>query len=150
MSIIMNTLAEVLKENRQLKMKIYEMEQYSRNANIEIIWVPETPGEVGETIVTTIARKLDVQVQKVDIEVVHRVPSLHHPKPQIVRFKERSVRDVVYDKARKQRLKANDLRSSFAETPIFVNEHLTVERKRLIAEAKVKKADKGYKHQDQE
>jgi hypothetical protein len=146
MSVIMNTLADVQKENRHLKQKIDDMEQYSRNANIEIAGVPETPGEIPETIMTTIAQKLNVKVEKTDIEAAHRVPSQQNPKPLVVRFKERRVRDAVYEKARKERLSAKDLCSTFAETPIFVNEHLTPERKRLIVEARIKRTALKYKY----
>lgn len=147
-SVIMNSLSEVQKENRELKKKIDEMEQYSRNANVEILGVPETPSEMVETIVGVIGQKLQVNIVKTDIEVAHRIPtnSTQYPKPIVVKFKDRKVRDLVIEKARKTKLKAKDLLDTFPETAVFVNEHLTAERKKLMASARVKKTEMNYKY----
>jgi hypothetical protein len=149
-SVVLNSLADVQKENRQLRQKLDDMEQYSRNSNLEVVGVPETPSEVPEMIATTIAKKLGVPVQKEDIEAAHRVASSRSPKPLVIRFKARSLRDKVLDKSRKQtqteKLKAKDLCPDFKDTPVFINEHLTADRKKLITEARAKKNEKDYKY----
>ena len=128
------------KENSELKNKICELEQYSRNNNIELVGVPETPHENVETVMTKIGEKLGMPISPEQIDAIHRVPtrSATQPKPIVVRFHSR--------RARKTKIQAADLGPGLPQKPVFVNEHLTTENKRLMHFSSQKKRELSYKY----
>ena len=146
MAVVMNTLTDLQKENAQLKERVEELEQQTRCKDVEIVGFPETKEENLKTIVKTIGTKIGLQVPPDQIEQVERVPSSSKPRPLLVQFKTKTLKDTFLTSARKARVKAVNVNNTFPDTPIFVNEHLTQERKRLIYEARKKKKELQYQH----
>ncbi|KAH9378530.1 hypothetical protein HPB48_011596 [Haemaphysalis longicornis] len=107
-----------------LEKGLSEMEQYSRKNNVEI------KGD-----------KIECPVSDSDLEVVHSVPSKADTPHIIVRFCSRPDKAEFLSKVRKARLQTKDLGIHEVDPrPIYVNEHLTPEKKRLFAKAlKLKK-----------
>lgn len=127
-----------LKETNQLLLqKIGHLEQYSRLNNLEIRGVPTTQGENCRNIVELLGDKVGCALKPEDIDTAHRVPTRDASnKNIIVRFCSRDKRTEFLRKARKSRPKTDLLGFSGAqEKPIYVNEHLTSDNKRLFSKA---------------
>lgn len=147
LAVVMNSIYDLQKENVELKNKIHELEQYSRSKNIELVGVPETPGENLDTVMSKIGEKLGMSISSNQIDAIHRVPtkSSTQPKPIVVRFHSRRTKEAIINKARKTKIQAVDLCVDLPDTPIYVNEHLTQENKRLIHLAGLKRRELKYK-----
>jgi len=92
-------LAVKNREISSLKQELVDMQQYSRNRNLEIHNLPEKPDENLKEVVGKISEVLGVHIESGDIDVVHRIPSRNtrRPKPVIVQFVNRTVRNLVLD-----------------------------------------------------
>lgn len=126
--------------------RILQCEQYSRNFNLEIKGVPMQSDEN----LTALLKKLgDVTGEAItadDIELCHRVPVAKSPteKNIVVQFTRRAKRNNVLEKARRMRLTTTDL-GLRPQVPIYVNEHLCPELKKLLGQTTSKKRDSGWK-----
>ncbi|XP_075534944.1 uncharacterized protein LOC142570445 [Dermacentor variabilis] len=123
-------------QNESLTKRIASMEQYSRLNNIEIKGIPSTQGEDCSAILSTVAESIDCPIDVADIDTVHRVASKSPNKNLIVRFCSRVKKNDFLRKARKARLRTSMIGlSGNNDSPIYVNEHLTFENKRLFSRA---------------
>lgn len=130
-------------ENRELKKRMNETEQYSRRSNIEIKNIPERPNEDLKPIILDIAKKINMPLDfKCDVQAAHRIPTKPGlTKPIIVKFTNRQFRNDFIFQAKKAKLQCNQLDSTkdllfSANTKIFVNDHLTAANKKLFFEAR--------------
>lgn len=131
--------------NNELEKKVADLEQYSRNNNVEIRGVPSTKGEDCAAIVELIGEVSECPVARSDLDTVHRVPAKSGDKNIIVRFLCRDKKNDFLRKARKARLCANQIGfPDSLKTPVFVNEHLTADNKRLFAKALALKKQKSW------
>lgn len=142
-------------ENKMLREKmmkmensVEELEQYSRNRNIQIDGIPCVKDENLEKLVQDIATQIDVEITGGEIDVVHRIPSRYNknPEPIVVQFLSRKKRDEMIEKGKKKKINTTNLNISGPQKPVFINEHLTVQRKRLLYEAKIKKNEMNFKY----
>lgn len=127
-----------LEENNDTLMrKVAQLEQYSRLNNLEIKGVPVTQGEDCEKIVACLGDKIGCPLKPEDIDTVHRIPTRNSTQKNIVlRFCSRNKRSEYLSKARNGRPKTTDLGfTASQEAPIYVNEHLTPDNKRLFSKA---------------
>lgn len=133
------------KENEDLARRLANSEQYSRINNIEIKGIPCVQGEDCKAILQKLGDKIGCPVTSTDIDVIHRVPA-KKDKNIIARFCVRTKKADFISKARKARLTTADL--DLPQTPaipIYSNEHLTPENKRLLARALALKKEKKWK-----
>lgn len=129
-----------------LREKLENIEQYSRNKNIEINGVKELPHEDCKEIVVNIAKELDLNISKNDIDIAHR---LHTSKVNIsrsivVQFKTRTIREQIAHK-RFMVVSNKDINGTPIGSKIYINEHLTTYYKNLIRQAKIKQRETGFK-----
>ena len=102
------------------------LEQYGRRNNIEITGIPDSvPDQNLEEKVVDILNEISVNVSSKDIEACHRVDvSKNSSKETIVRFINRK-------HAKKALISRKNLRkSSSSNCNVFINEDLTVKKKR--------------------
>lgn len=133
--------ASLERKNGELENQIVHLEQYSRNANLEIQGVVKTENESIIAILSTIGNAIDEPISECDIEACHRVPTRNPDKTNIiVQFKSRSKRDRTLRKARKARLTNNSLGLNHSSA-IYINEHLCPTLKRLLSMAIRRKKD---------
>ena len=148
-----------LKDHREyielLEDKLYDLElqqdsleQYTRKYNIEIHGVPESKDENLHELITSVASKLDVDIQRQDIDIIHR---LHRKppriKPIIVRFTTHGKKQELYQA--RYKLRDIDL-SIILKVPglegkshnLYINENLTSKRKELLGKARKLKNEK--------
>lgn len=132
---------------KMLENKVHEIEQYGRNRNVEIKGVEELGNEKLDEIVVSIANKCGVTIDKVDIDVVHRISNRNGKEPRdiIAQFKNRDVRDAIM-KAKKIKINNKDVTTGKLDKAIYVNEHLSAHYKMLFWETKIKCTEKGYRY----
>ena len=63
----------------------------------------------------------------------------------MVRFLKRKSRQAFLQSAKERKITAKDVNTNFPEDPVYVNEHLTPERKILLGMAKKKKNELRWK-----
>lgn len=124
-------------ENVKLQQQVNDLEQYSRNYNIEIQGVPVHPGENVYNIVVETSRFLGADVRSGDIEFCHRLrKSDRHPnKPPaiIAKFYSRQIKqEILGGKKEKRVITAKDIGFTNSSNKVFVNEHLTAINKNLF------------------
>lgn len=145
--------ANLLAQNQELQnqvsnclSRIVLCEQYSRNANIEIKGVPALPNENLTELLKKLGEVTGETISANDVEICHRVPVAKNPteKNIVVQFVRRSKRNLVLEKARRLKLTTSDL-GLHTRVPLFVNEHLCPELKRLLGQATSKKREFGWK-----
>lgn len=134
-------------QNETLAKKVSEVEQYSRANNIELKGIPCTQGENCADIVKAIGAKISCPIVDTDLDIVHRVPVRAEGRTPnlIARFCSRSKKQEFLSKARKARLNTKDLNFSGTQCPVFANDHLTPENKRLFAKALPLKKETEWK-----
>ena len=122
------------------------LEQYSRKNSIEIVGIPENVCE-NEEAVLKIAAALNVQVKAEDIDICHRVKR-KKSSPIIARFISHKVKRALYkNRVQLKNVKMSQLFPSASAAArvtsdrIFINENLTVNRRKLLKLANDKKAD---------
>lgn len=120
-----------------------DLEQYSRRNSVRISGYPEDTSENTDNIVLSIARELDVEIIKSDIDRSHRVgkptsqrsgrPAQNKQRPRdiLVKFATYNARQQLYEMRK-------DLRNSENETmkQLFINEDLTKKRSQLLYDAR--------------
>lgn len=129
-------------KTQQLDDEIHDLQQRSRNRNVEIFGIEQSEGENVIKIVETLATKLGLNLDGLD--VVHRVPKKDHPGekkktiPSIVmQFATRSARSK-WLQHRNTNLMSKDVVANGGTTKIFINEHLSPHNKKLLFAAKTK------------
>lgn len=132
-------------ENVQLSKRLGDLEQYTRLNNVEVKGVPCTKGEDCLAIVQEIGNKIGCPVTPADIDVVHRVPAKTDTNI-IARFCCRSKKAEFTSHAKKARLTTETLGfKRETHSNVYVNDHLTPEKKRLFAKALALKKENGWK-----
>ena len=135
-------VASLENENQDLKTRALELqeavgsaEQYSRRNCLRITGTQETDSEVTDDIVISLARSIDVELSLQDIDRSHR---LGRPEPGDIN--KRKPRDIIVKfttyRMRAKFYKARVLTKSRGRRGVFVNEHLTKSRGRLLYQAR--------------
>lgn len=133
------------KHASELESRITNLEQYSRNCNVEIQGVEKRENEQVTDIVSRIGTAIGEPITASDIESCHRVSTRNPGKTNIVvQFKSRAKRDTTLRKAKKTRL-ANSQIGLDSPNAIFVNEHLCPTLKRLLGMAIRRKHEHNWK-----
>ncbi|MEW8546532.1 MAG: hypothetical protein AB2693_23705, partial [Candidatus Thiodiazotropha sp.] len=135
-------VASLENENQELKARVVKLEeavdnaeQYSRRNCLRITGIQEAENEVTDDVVISLARSIDVELSLQDIDRSHR---LGRPEPGDIGT--RKPRDIIVKFAtyrmRAKFYKARVLTKSRGHRGVFVNEHLTKTRGRLMYQAR--------------
>lgn len=137
----------LMAQNETLNKKVADLEQHSRKNNVEIKGVPSTQNEDCSAILKRMGDVVRCPVSTTDIDTIHRVPSKSGEKAIIARFVCRDKRDDFVRKARKARLRANQIGfSGSTDSAIYVNDHLTIENKMLFSKALALKKERRWQY----
>jgi Baculovirus FP protein len=124
-------------DNDLLSTRINELDQYSRNYNLEFEGIPVTAGENTYQIVEHIASYLDVNINIDSIEFCHRqkqsTRNPNKPPAIIAKFYSRQDKErLVLARKGKVPFTAHDIGFQNSTNKVFVNEHLTKLNKHLF------------------
>lgn len=139
---------QLVAQNAALERRVAELEQYSRLNNIEIKGIPVTEGEDCAAILQSVCDAIECPVEPCEIDVIHRVPTMSkkNEKNIIARFVSREKKNDFVRKARKARINTSNIGfSGVTVTPVFINEHLTFENKKLFSKALELKKEFGWR-----
>lgn len=127
--------------------RVLELENYSRQYNLEIKGLPATVKDQANEMVKKIAEVCKVSLDESDIDIAHGVLVKKSKDINlIVRFTTRSKRNLLLASARKLKLSTSKLGFSGPDQNIYGNEHLTPETKRLLGAAIARKKEVFWKH----
>lgn len=132
-------------ENEALRKKLADLDQYSRMNNVEIKGVPSTQGEECAAILEQVGQAIGCPVSTDDIDCVHRVAAKSGEKNIIARFVCREKKNEFVKKARKARIHTSQIGFGNAtDRAVYVNDHLTLENKKLFSRALALKKEKRW------
>ncbi|KAK3082439.1 hypothetical protein FSP39_021807 [Pinctada imbricata] len=130
MAPLVDCVQRLSDENKRLQRKVDELEMYSRRSCVRVFGVPEENKDT-DAVVMTIAKKLDVPLEKSDLVVSHRVgksdPS--KPRPIIARISNYNARHSLI-KGSKNLSKVDGMQGW------SVNQELTKARSKVAYEAR--------------
>lgn len=130
-----------------LERRLEELEQRSRNCNVEISGLPESTKENPILAASAVGAALGIEHAKGEIVTAHRVPSAKSPKPLIVTLQHRGAQEKWLAAFRnKKPLTAKQVCNSWTSHPVYVNEHLAPHNRRLFGETKARAKECGYKY----
>lgn len=139
----------LLKNLTEVKTTLLDLEQYSRNRNIEIHGIQEEEGENLKHIIMELGKQLCIPMEEKEIDVAHRLPlpkqSKGKRKAIIVQFTNRTIRDLWLGK-RNTGLTSRNLVTGSDDTKIYVNVNLSKEKKKLCWEARQARKHLSYKY----
>lgn len=134
---------------KALELKIDSLEQQGRQCNLEISNVPERRGEILPALLEDIGKRIDHNISRDDITSIHRVPhatSSERPKNIIATVKTRTLRDNIISACRlKKGFTSKDLGIAGIPHTIYVNQHLTLQKKQLLRETREAAKKFSYK-----
>lgn len=142
---------ELKTEVRDLKIRIDDMENYSRRNCMEIQGIPEEEEEKVEDIVKSVGKALSVKIDSGMIDACHRIgkktPGRDQPRGIIVKFVRRTDKEKLMN-ARRQKKRDFSTRhlGMNTDTPVYLNDSLSPARRKLLAQARIKRRNLGYKY----
>lgn len=140
------------KENETLRYQlktvsqvVEDLEQYTRNRNIQIDGITPDDDENLREMMITIGKKIEVDIEDKAIDAIHRIPSQNEKNsPIIVQFTTRQIREKIMTNIKNTKITTKDLGRKGEERTVFVNEHLTKNKKQLMFEARKLKKTNEY------
>ncbi|XP_059048645.1 uncharacterized protein LOC131843886 [Achroia grisella] len=147
----LSSMADYADKLCNLQNKIDIMEQQSRQNNLEICFVPEKRGENLIILFESITTVIKYPIERKDILAIHRVPHArsdenNRPKNIIVKVSSRYLRDNILSAFRLSKgLKTDDLNIVGNSRKIYINEHLTLQNKKLFRDCREAAKLHGYK-----
>ncbi|KAH6923050.1 hypothetical protein HPB50_020774 [Hyalomma asiaticum] len=137
----------LLSRNEALEKRVADLEQYSRMNNVEIKGIPSSQGEDCIAILKQIGDAIEYPISPTDIDTAHRVASRSSDKSIIARFCSRDKKNEFIRKARRARLRTDHVGfTGSTNMPIYVNDHLTIDNKKLFSKALSLKKENKWKY----
>lgn len=128
-------IQEIQEENKQLRKKIENLEQYSRRSNLIISGVPLKKEEKIKEIIKKLAEKWDIDLHDYDIMAAHRLRTKTNIPDIIVKVNNRDLIGQFIQKSKRKQITSENINLDVA-LPIYCSEHLTPYNKSLLYWAK--------------
>ncbi|XP_063632409.1 epidermal growth factor receptor substrate 15-like 1 [Cydia splendana] len=133
-----------------IELKIDALEQQARQCNLEIQNLPEKKDENLVNLLVTLGEKIRCSINRSDVISISRVrPAMESNKPKhiVVKLSSRVLRDNVLAAYRTRRgLTSTELGVSGPQHTLYVNEHLTLRRKKLFRAVREAAKQAKYKY----
>ena len=140
-------IRELKEELTEVKMKINDIEQYSRRLCLNVSGIPEAGGESTDQLVTDVAKMVGVAIEPRDIDRSHRIGKMKqgHHRTIIVRLTSFAKRQELYDarkKLRTPRAFPGSTVTAATATRAFISDNLTRENQSILYNARELKRQK--------
>lgn len=126
------------------------LENYAYQANCEIRGIPTVQNENLFKIVNLIATKIGFELNNSQIKYIHRTYSLKQPKPIVVEFISKFIRNSFLEcfrlHGKNGKIYAKDVAATTTNSQIFIAEHISSWKKKLLSDCKLLKKDFNFKH----
>lgn len=132
------------KDMNEIKQKIEQLEQQNLGVSIEITGIPKTENENCVEIVKRIGQQINTNVNVIEARRI----VIEKSKSNIIiaKLDTKEMRKQLIRNSKITRLNANMLVKNWpVENKIFINEHLTKEKRILFAKARTAAKEKNYK-----
>lgn len=135
-----------------LECRVDDLENYSRRNCLEIQGIPENRGEEVTEVVKEVGKALQFEITEDMLDACHRVGKpggrgSDRPRGIIVKFVRRTDKETLMNKRRQRKRDFSTRHLGLAtDTPVYVNDSLSPTRRRLLAQARQIRKDKGYKY----
>ncbi|KAL4716157.1 hypothetical protein ACJJTC_013934 [Scirpophaga incertulas] len=150
-------IAEINSSNRDLKVRLNQVEQISRSNNIELQCVPENKNENLYSIVQQLSKTIKCPLSDSDVHYCTRIAKQNNnsPRPRaiLVKFSNRRLRDTFLANAIKfnknnpsNRLNTSHLGYGGDKKSVFVSEHLTLDAKQLHLKTRQRARELNYRY----
>lgn len=133
-------LADLAEAQRQLLVRLQELEQYNRKFNVVISGIPHLPENDLEGVVKKLANSLQVPVMEYHIGAIQRLPSKKEPQPIILKLNNLDVKHNLIKSAKLKKVSAEIF--GVEDSPIIIEEQLSKETIELFHGARELR-DKG-------
>ncbi|KAF6211784.1 hypothetical protein GE061_012299 [Apolygus lucorum] len=148
------TVDSLTKDNTELKgavgelqRKVEFLEQESRNSNVEVHGVPESPNESCVDIVEEVVKQLNVECGKIGKAFRVGPPRKDRPRKILAVLSSPDGREKLVQAAKADRqLTASELFKDWPKNRIYVNDNLTNFRADLFRRTKLKAKERGIQH----
>lgn len=143
---------KLIQENSALKSQITEiknemidLQQYSRRLNIQLDNLPEVENENIQETISSVMKNLDLDLTA-NIVTAHRVPTIKKDKikPLIIQFNAVNAKETFLKAAKTKRPTADLVNSRLEKLPLYFNDHLCSELKKLLYECKKFKKENNF------
>lgn len=133
------------KSIKSLTEKINYSDQYSRKNNLEIHGLHEVPNEDCKDIVIQLAKKLELPIEKADVDVAHRLTSLQKKTAPVIiaQFINRNKRDMFIQK-KKICITDNTFPGTSIGTTAYFNENLSPYYKNLYRLTRIRARETNF------
>ncbi|XP_046685024.1 uncharacterized protein LOC124370768 [Homalodisca vitripennis] len=132
-----------------LRIRVRNLERYTRKNNIEISGIPPTPNENSLNPLKDVGRAMGQELVEAQVSAVHRVPTYKADRTPsiVVQFTGRMQRDAWITAFKKKKtLTASKINPIFPkQQAVYENEHLSPENKQLLGQLKKKCNEKNLK-----
>lgn len=145
---LQNCISVLQSDLMQVKIELSAHDQRSRLNNVEIKGVPLKKDENLFSVVEEISRKVNCAIPKTQINYISRVP-MHNSKEKLIimSFINRYVKEEFIAAARTvKKLVACDIGFAGISTRIYVNDHLSIDQKKLLTMTKNTAKDKNFSY----
>lgn len=126
-------LEEVKAQQNSNNATTTHLSDYSRRNNLEIHGYPESKTEDLKEVFVNLSKRLGLNpaIKTDNIDAIHRLPSKLSPKPIIVKFTNRWIRDKLWHAKSKQTILASELGFPDSTARVYINENLSPPKRYL-------------------
>ncbi|XP_046685216.1 uncharacterized protein LOC124370954 [Homalodisca vitripennis] len=134
-----------------LETRIEDLENYSRRNCVEIQGIPEEKEEQVSELVKKVGKALDVNITDSMIDACHRIGKKTSERNQargiVVKFVRRTDKEELMKKRREKKRDFSTRHLGLTmDIPVYLNESLSPARRRLLAQARQLRKERGYKY----
>ena len=135
-------------ETQNLWFSLDSLEQYTRKNSLEFHGIPECLYANAQDVVISVAKKIDVDIEEDDIEIVHKLQRKKGNKPIIAKFCSHKTKAKIYrERSKLRNVKVSDIFPHYSPADeslnrIYINENLTTFRRDLLSKALKKRKEK--------
>ncbi|XP_039287801.1 uncharacterized protein LOC120352170 [Nilaparvata lugens] len=136
------------KQNHNLQRAVSDLQQYTRSNCLELHNYPQEKNEDLIGVVKSVSKALGHELTDMQIDNCHRLPTRDQKKtpPIIIKLTRRIDKEEILRRRRVKRDFSTRHLNLPSDIPLYVNESLAPERRKVLALAKVAKTEKAYKY----